>query len=632
MARRATNPQVNALRGDFARAPHCRGATTNGALLSNEPILLFLHGVGDGDQDDNWKLSCSEALTHLGYPDLDAARVIAPKYAHALKGWDGEQPLPGVTIKQLSGETARKNRQDFQRRMGAVEFRLGHSERGNGQPGGDTIVDAAVISPFFTQANNYLKKPQIRAQVLNRILSTLPESGRLVIVGHSLGSVIAADLLRHLPAWLEVAGMVTIGSPLANGNFDVDRLRETLKEPPTNLAWWVNFWNPNDPVAARRGVSSVIPWTTDFRTNAKNSLVTAHDAKEYLSNEAVATAIGFALFGSRSKELATSNKGLDIPLDATEVFAVLALRYAYLMMLTLKGDEQYRFAGALRHVQAAAVDEITRRNAIDHRPMPSAVARLAFDLADPRAAVPVPDPIGHIGKDDAVMLLTILAAENLIRPFELSIPRDKRQKAMEDLCTEMGLGRQYGIDVFNAAKSAQEALVGSGVNWVKWGALGAGAAAIIVATGGLALAAPPGLAGAAVVTSALASFGPGGMIGGLLTAGTLVTAGGSGITYGLASAGTSADTLEAVVVRRLSAAILRQLQHLEPDPTVWRDLAEIEIEIRREHERTRVFSDKSAPALKELVRKIDTIELALKYLRDNDLEPGVLTDGVEVLD
>ena len=143
--------------------------------------------------------------------------------------------------------------------MGAVEFRLGPSDRGNGQLGGDAVVNVAVGLPLvFAQANNYLKTPQIRAQVLNHILSALPSSGKLIIVGHSLGSVIAADLLRHLPAWLEVAGMVTIGSPLANRNFDVDRLRETLREPPTNVAWWMNFWNPNDPVAARRGVSSEI--------------------------------------------------------------------------------------------------------------------------------------------------------------------------------------------------------------------------------------------------------------------------------------------------------------------------------------------------------------------------------------
>lgn len=139
-----------------------------------------------------------------------------------------------------------------------------------------------------------------------------------------------------------------------------------------------------------------------------------------------------------------------------------------------------------------------------------------------------------------------------------------------------------------------------------------------MATGGLA-----GLAGAAVITSALAGFGPGGMIGGLLAAGNLVTARGDGIAIGLANSGTTAETLEAVVARPLAAAILRQLQHLEQDGAVWRILVETEIVVRREHERLDEFSDESAPALKELKRKIEAIERALKYLRENGLEPGV---------
>ena len=589
--------------------------------MSNEPILLFLHGVGDGNQDGDWMVGLTEILVRLGYPDLDRVRVIAPKYAHSLVGSDDDDPLPGLTIKQPLREAAKKNRRDFERRIGAIEFRLGRHDRGNGRWGGDAVINLAVGLPPFIQARNYMKNPQIRAQVLNRILKTLPESGQLVIIGHSLGSVIAADLVRRLPVGLDVAGMLTIGSPLANGNFDVDKLRETLKEPPTNLAWWVNFWNGHDPVAAHRGVSSVFPWMIDFRIQTRVS-ARVHDAAEYLTNEAVAAAIGFALFGSRSTELANINKGFDIPLDDPELLALLALRYAHLMKMRLEGDQQDRFAGALRQVQAAVVDDIRTRNASEGRKMPSAVARLAFDLSDPHATVPEPLPSSHIAKDESVVLLTILAAENVIRPFEISISKDKWQDAMEDLTAEMGLGSQYGADVFTAAKRAQEALSG-GVNWMKWGALGAGAAAIVVATGGLALAAGAGLAGAAVITSALASFGPGGMIGGLITAGTLVTAGGGGIAFSLASPGTTAETLEAVVERRLAAAILRQLQHLDSDPVLWRILVETEIEVRREHERLDEFSDESAPALKELKRKIDAIERALQYLRDNGLEPGV---------
>ena len=598
--------------------------------LSNDTILLFLHGVGKADQDDKWKVHFSDALTRLGHPDLDTVRVIAPKYSHALVGWDEKEQLPGVTIKRPPRDEAKKSRRDFESRIGAVEFRLGRHDRGTGWLGGDVVVGAAVGLPIFKQAQNYLKNPQIRAQVLNRILSRLPESGRLVIVGHSLGSVIAADLLRRLPVGLEVAGLITVGSPLANGGFDVDKLREDLKEPPTNLAWWVNFWNAPDPVAAHRGVSSVFPWMIDFRIDTKAVGIQAHIAAAYLSNEAVAAAIGFALFGSRSKELASIDKDLDIPVDATERIALVALRYAHLMKMSLKGDQRDRFSGALRHVQAAAIDDIRARNDFEeqegrgHRGMPSAVARLAFDPSNPDAAVPEPLPSNHMSKDDAVVLLTILAAENVIRPFEVSISKDMWQEAMKELTAEMGLGSQYGADVFAAAKGAQEALsAGRGVNWLKWGALGAGAALIIVATGGLALAAAPGLVGAAVITSALAAFGPGGMMGGLLAAGTLLTAGGSGIALGLASPGTTAETLEAVVERQLAAVILRQSQHLEQDPGVWRVLAETEIEVRRQYERLDEFSDESSPSLKELKRKIETIERALKYLRDNGLEPRI---------
>ncbi|WP_066464237.1 hypothetical protein [Sanguibacter suarezii] len=111
--------------------------------MSNEPILLLLHGVGQGDRDGTWQATCSEALVRLGYPDLENVQVIAPQFAHALKGVDEPRPLPPVTTKQLSREAAKKNRRGFERRMGAIEFRLGRPDRGQGRVGGDAAVRAA---------------------------------------------------------------------------------------------------------------------------------------------------------------------------------------------------------------------------------------------------------------------------------------------------------------------------------------------------------------------------------------------------------------------------------------------------------------------------------------------------------
>lgn len=599
--------------------------------MSNEPVLLFLHGVGDGNRDGAWLTGLSAALGRLGYPHVDPERVIAPRYAHALKGSDESLRLPPVTVKRPVRDKVRQNRRDFERRTAALEFRLGRHNQGRGWGGAELVVNGSAGLPGFGQVRKYLGDVDVRAQVLQLILKKLPAAGPIVIIGHSLGSVIAADLLRRLPEGLNVVGMVTIGSPLASGRFEVDKLRESMQEPPTNLAWWANFWNVLDPVAAHRGLSSVYNWMLDFRIGTGfNHHV--HDAEAYLSHDAVAEAVGFALFGSRCTELVSIDHGLDIALDASELTALVALRYAYLLGSRLDGEQKVRFAGALRQVQAVVVDEIRQRNREAGRPLPSEVARLAFDASDPQAMVPEPLPSRHLTKEDAVTLLTVLASENVIRPFEIEVERAKWLDAMQDLTAEMGLGSPFGAHVFEAAKEAQDVLSGGSIakNWKKWGALGAGAVALLVATGGLALAAAPGVAGAALITSALAGFGPGGMIGGLLTAGTLVGAGGGGIAFSLASPGTTAETVEAVVQRRLAAAILRKRQNLEPDFALWGILAENEITFRREHERLDEFSDESAQGLKELKKKLETIERAMRYLSDNGLEPALFEEPAEM--
>lgn len=600
-------------------------------VMSDEPTLLFLHGVGDGDQADGWKATLSASLTRLGYPPLDGVSTLAPKYPQALKlEPDDDDPLPPLTIKKPARDAARQIRREFERRIGAVEFRLGRHAPGLGIVGGAAAYDLALSSKIagpaqrLLQARNYATNAKVRAHVLTRSLTGLPPQGRLVIVGHSLGSVVAADLLGRLPTGLEVVGMVTIGSPLANTAFDVDKLREVLADPPAHLAWWVNIWNGADPIAARRGASSAFPWLLDLRIRTNAVGLAAHAATDYLADDTVAETIGYALFGSRSREIALLDVGADIPLNTAETLTLLALRYAHLIARRLDGGQRDRFLGALRQVQATAVDTIRRQNHQMNRPVPSQLARLAFDLSDPSAKVPVPLPLTHLSKDDAVVLLTIVASENVIRPFEISIDGMKARAAMGEMTTDMGLGNKYGSDVVTGGKLASDGLKpGLGANLLKVGALGAGAVALAAVTGGVGLIGATSIVGAAAVAGALTTFGPGGMIGGLLTAGALVTAtAGSGIASALASPTTSADTMTAVVSQFLTAAIVRQLQHLEQDPNTWAVLVETEIAARREHERLDEFCDPSSAGLKDLKRKIDTVNLALNYMSKQGLEPG----------
>lgn len=589
--------------------------------MSAGPVLLFLHGVGAGDVEDQWQVALSGALVRLGYPALSEDRWIAPKYAWALLNGDGKVRLPPVTVKDLSKDDARANRRSFERRTSAMEYRLGRHDDAPGQAVLDGAINIAFETDPFKQARNYLRDEQARARVLTRVLDSLPASGELVIVGHSLGSVIAADLLRRLPPSLRVVGMITIGSPLAAGAVNAIELREALAEPPANLDWWINFWNGFDPVAALRGLSSVMPWLLDLRVTTSLS-PRVHSAVEYLSDARVAEAIGYAMHGSLSTEIARTTNAVDIPLDADEKVVLLALRFAHLVGAHLKGDLRDRFLGALRATQANAVEAMLQRRDNEGRSRPELVARLALDPSNAEAEAPSPAPGMYLTKEDALVQLIVLASDNFLRPFDIGFSDAVKRRAMGDLTAELGLGSPLGGGVLDALELAEKTLSGDkGPNWIRIGVMGAGAVAIVVATGGLALAAGAGLAGAAALTSALAAFGPGGMIGGLITAGSLVTAGGGGIAFGLASSGTSAEAVESIVMRQLAAVILRKKLRLDQDPTVWHLLVETERQVRRQHERLDEFSDPKSPVLVELRKKIQVLERALKFMRDQELEP-----------
>src|SRR6266487_4158568 len=75
-------------------------------------------------------------------------------------------------------------------------------------------LDEVLIAAVFRDVAAYLDRNEIRQLVLDTVLERFPTSGRVVLVSHSLGTVVAMDLLTRLPDQVEVAQLVTAGSPL----------------------------------------------------------------------------------------------------------------------------------------------------------------------------------------------------------------------------------------------------------------------------------------------------------------------------------------------------------------------------------------------------------------------------------
>ncbi|WP_431503634.1 hypothetical protein [Nocardioides sp.] len=593
--------------------------------------LLYLHGVGNGDPRDAWRRALDRSLQDAGYPGLDEVEVIAPKYPDVLRTGENDRSgvgrdakIPPITVPRLSAEEQRHVRRRVERATAELEEILGAPVPAS--PVGVTDSFAPIVLRVLRQAHNYVTKPEIRARTLHTVLDGLPEEGEIVIVGHSLGSIIAIDLLRRLPPKLTVRGLVTIGSPAAHPNLHEDSDRLEMKAPLDHVGWWVNVWSNGDAVTGLRGIWRHFPWALDLQVG----LGLDHRTTTYLRARPVADAIGRGLFGPLSKEVATVEGTPDVALNSLEVRLALWLAYAQFLRDHLKGATQERFGAALRVVQHEVLERLIENYQNDDVRIPQQLLDLRVPPTVPPLGgpgernLPRPQPLTQLSKEEAVLALVALATANPVRPYEIDVPDDVRRQAFHDLTVWMGLGGGLGENLHIAMQSASKAVYPVD-QWKLWVGIGIGAAVLVAGPIGLALAAPAGLAGGAAIIGALSAFGPGGMVGGLVTAGAITTTGAGTIAATLVQSSSSAEDVEVTVIQLLTSAILRAREGLEQDLGVWLAMSEIQRQTGREVARLAAYSDEKSPGVEALRRKARAAERAMAYMVKNHLVEG-LTD------
>ena len=154
------------------------------------------------------------------------------------------------------------------------------------------------------QVRDYFGKPEIRQSAGQRVSEAIGDDTR-VLVGHSLGSVVAYEALCANQGW-PVKMLVTLGSPLGIPNLIFDRLRP----PPLPTAdtrpgprgrWpgpgreWVNVADQGDVVALVKDLRvafgpGVDCWVVDNGASA-------HDVRPYLTSVQVGRPIWQGLDG-----------------------------------------------------------------------------------------------------------------------------------------------------------------------------------------------------------------------------------------------------------------------------------------------------------------------------------------------
>ena len=259
---------------------------------------VWLPALRDGLEHAGAELSSSNALTCAFYGDLfrrkgtksltdapyEATDVEAGFEQELLEMWwceaaQIEPQVPGPTF-----EGKARTPDIIQRALNA----LSNSTFFSG------LAQRSMIGDL-NQVRSYLEDENIRAQVQRRVAEVVQPDTR-VIIGHSLGSVVAYEALCAHPDW-PVRTLVTLGAPLGIRNLIFDRLRPAPMADvgvwPEGIKEWFNIADGGDVVALVKELKS------RFGPRVQDALIyngaTAHNIVPYLTAKETGHAIATGL-------------------------------------------------------------------------------------------------------------------------------------------------------------------------------------------------------------------------------------------------------------------------------------------------------------------------------------------------
>ena len=160
-------------------------------------------------------------------------------------------------------------------------------------------VFTVVASIASTDVINYLFR-DAGEQIRDRVSGAIPGNEPIVVLAHSLGTIVAYDVLSERTD-LDVRLFLTLGSPLGVGNVQRrigDRSGPPAKVPP-NVAAWHNRADPLDPVALELTLADEFDpagFVEDGLVDNEIGLVN-HDLIGYLATNEVRELIAQAMAG-----------------------------------------------------------------------------------------------------------------------------------------------------------------------------------------------------------------------------------------------------------------------------------------------------------------------------------------------
>lgn len=110
------------------------------------------------------------------------------------------------------------------------------------------LFDKDYVRP--SDGANFKVREELRNRLIEKLLEASKEAERLVLVTHSMGTMVAYDVLRNCVECPHVHALFTLGSPLGISEVQEQLLakdKQHVDFPPA-LGRWINVYDPLDPV------------------------------------------------------------------------------------------------------------------------------------------------------------------------------------------------------------------------------------------------------------------------------------------------------------------------------------------------------------------------------------------------
>lgn len=242
--------------------------------------IVYLHGVGGARPD--WAQPLAS---------VDAEAMVAPAYADLLQAdavvddvvTGGDRDTDSAPVNPVARQAYLERQHDLGERIHRDSDALPEGmswPSGLPRPGDLTsrLPLARIIrSSLFglDQVGRYLDDASRRAAVARRVLPAVLVAPRpVVVIGHSLGSIVALDLLADPRVRIDL--LITLGSPLGHEAVHGD-LEVADAFPYERVGGWLNVVHLLDPVPLGRGLHPRFPAAHDAFVPMLSGLASAGD-------------------------------------------------------------------------------------------------------------------------------------------------------------------------------------------------------------------------------------------------------------------------------------------------------------------------------------------------------------------